>query len=190
MAGRTLSQAVNTYIEPLAEALLCITQRRLSRPPSQGLRPNTPYEAVLADMDSVELRGKVPLTFSAGQNFEITELHELDERGPYEVHTRAYFYAIATAEGRDILEFHWQPDAKPTRDGERVVTAPHMHVGPAITAGQTAVRPGTFHKAHIPTGRVILQAVVRLLISEFEVESLNTNWQAILDRTEAEPRFW
>jgi len=151
------------------------------------LRPNTPYEAILADMDPVELRGKVPLTFSAGQNFEIIEL---DERGPYEVRTRAYFYAIATVEGRDILEFHWQPDAKPARDGERVVTAPHMHLGPAVAAVQTAIRPGTFHKAHIPTGHVTLQAVVRLLISEFEVEPLNTNWQIILDRTEAEPRFW
>jgi hypothetical protein len=184
LAGRTLSEAVNNYIAPLAEALLCITQRRLSRPPSRGLRLNTPYEANLADMDPVALRGQVPLTFSAGQNYEILELDEGDQRWRYAIRTSAYFYAIATAEGRSILEFHWQPDAKPARDEEKVITIPHMHVGPAVTAGQTVIRPDSFHKAHIPTGRVTLQSMVRLLIEELGIEPLNAKWNDILTASE------
>lgn len=190
MAGRTLSEAVQNYITPLAEALLCITQQRLSRPPSHGLRLNTLYEANLADMDPVDLVGETPLKFSAGQNYEIVELDRGDPRGRYKITTRAYFYEITTADDRQILSFHWQPEAKPARTGDQVVTLPHMHVGAGITERQTAIRPGDFHKAHTPTGRVSLEAVIWLLIDQLGVMPLNPKWRDVITRTEAKFTQW
>lgn len=183
MTGRTPSRAVQNYVDPLAEALLCITQQRLSRPPSRDLTLNTLYEANLADMDPVDLAGPIPLKFSAGQNYEIVELEEEDPQGRYNIRTCGYFYEIATADERQILSFHWQPDAKPARAGDQVVTVPHLHVGAAITTGQTVVRPGDFHKVHIPTGRVSLEAMIWLLIEQFNATPLNSNWRSVIART-------
>jgi hypothetical protein len=55
--------------------------------------------------------------------------NEGNPRGRFRIRTRGYFYEIATADERQILSFHWQPEAKPTREGDKVVTEPHMHVG-------------------------------------------------------------
>ncbi|HEY7034197.1 MAG TPA: hypothetical protein VH482_22855 [Thermomicrobiales bacterium] len=66
-----------------------------------------------------------------------------------------------------------------------LVTFPHLHIGRAMTAGQSAIRPRDIHKAHIPTGYVSLPAVVRLAIAEFGVTPLRANWEEILRRAES-----
>jgi hypothetical protein len=184
LIGRSPSQAVQRYIEPLTDALQCVTQRRLSRPPTRELKLDTLYEANLGDMDPVVLAGPTPLMFSAGQNFEIVEIDRDDPRGRFAIRPRGYFYEIATADDRQILSFHWQPDAKPSRSSDRVVTLPHIHVGTAISAGQAAVGRD-FHKVHIPTGVVPLSDVVWLLIDQFSVTLQHHRWQDVLTRTGA-----
>lgn len=106
MAGRTLSEAVQNHVGPLAEALLCVTRQRLSYPPSRGLKLNTLYEANLANMDPVALVGASPLMLSAGQNYEIVETAAPGPRGRYAIRPRGYFYEIATTDNRQVLSFH------------------------------------------------------------------------------------
>jgi hypothetical protein len=182
LAGRTLSEAVQNHVEPLAEALSCVTRQRLSRPPSRGLKLNTLYEANLANMDPVALSGASPLTLSAGQNYEIMESAGPDPRGRSTIRPRGYFYEIATADNRQVLSFHWQPEARPERETDEFITVPHLHVGSAIAARETPVRPGSFHKIHIPTGQVALRSVLWLLIAQLGVAPLKPNWRAILTR--------
>ncbi|MEA2585574.1 MAG: hypothetical protein QOF33_3659 [Thermomicrobiales bacterium] len=89
-----------------------------------------------------------------------------------------YFYTFSTPEEREVLSFHWMPHARVNN----AVTFPHLHIGPAITAGQTAIRPRDLHKAHIPTGYVSLPAVVRRAITELGVVPLRPDWHETLTR--------
>lgn len=69
---------------------------------------------------------------------------------------------------QELLAFHWIPEAI----GSNLITFPHLHIGPVLLGGQGVFRPGDLHKAHSPTGRLSLEAVIRLGISALEVRPL------------------
>jgi len=190
VAGHTPQEAVNNYIKPLTEALLCITQQRLSRPLSKGLKLNTSYATNLAKMDPVALKGQPQLKFSAGQTFQIVESDKPNPNGRIKISTRSYFYEITTSDDHQILSFHWQPEAKPSKPGDEVIVTPHLHVGAIITSGQTVIRPDEFHKVHVPTGRVSLEQVIWLLIVQFGVAPLKPSWRRTLKQTEDNYERW
>lgn len=186
MPGRSPTQAFKNYIKPLRQALQCITDSRLTVAKRQTIEVDTLYAVVLNDMDPVPIRGEIPLGFTAGQTVSIITTEASDPRGPYRASTARYFYEIATTEGQEILSFHWTPE----EPGRGAITFPHLHVGRALIANQTTIRPEDFHKVHIPTGRVSIEAVVRLLITEFGVTHRNPRWRQILQRSEtAFPRW-
>ncbi len=92
----------------------------------------------------------------------------------------SYVYSFATRARAEMLTFQWPPEAI----GEGAITYPHLHVGPAISQKQEAIRPNEFHKVHIPTGRIALEAVIRLAIAEFGVAPLRErrgDWETILE---------
>ena len=145
------------------------------------LTTDTPYTVALAELDPIRLRGTFPLHLTVGQIARIVAAEDPDDPlGPFDVHTVQYLYEVSTPEDREILSFHWRPDAS----GDDVVTTPHLHIGPAITAGQSVLRPRDPHKAHVPTGVIGIVAVVRLAILEFGVRPLPSNWANILQRAE------
>lgn len=82
----------------------------------------------------------------------------------------AYLFAIGDDSGRELIAYHWHPQG-PSR-----VTGPHLHVHADIQLG-SAWLP----KAHLPTGTVALQDVLRLAIEELGVEPLRDDWQAVLE---------
>lgn len=183
MAGKTANAAFRNYIDPVQEALQCITLRRLSRPAGGKLALNVPYSIALNDMDPIPLKGQHSLHLTVGQQVRLIRTEPDDERGPIRVTTISYFYAFsAPVDGvvKEALTFQWTPEAV----GANTVTFPHLHIGPALLVGQTAIRPDDLHRAHIPTGRVSLEAVVRLAITEFGVTPLQARWAEILRRTE------
>ena len=92
-----------------------------------------------------------------------------------------YLYGFVTPRGHEILSFHWTPDSS----DPAAIRFPHAHIGPAITAGQTVLRPGDLHRVHIPTGQISLPAVIRLAISEFGVTPLHDDWAARLHTADA-----
>lgn len=181
MAGLSPNEAFQNYIGPLREALRCITEQRLTLRERARLTIDVPYTVALANMDSAPLGGAFRLRFRAGQIVRIVGIAEGDDpQRRFEVRAIQYLYAFSTPEDQEVLSFHWIPEAV----GVNVVTTPHLHIGPAITAGQTVVRPGDLHKAHVPTGRISVAAVVHLAISEIGVVPLLPNWAEILERTE------
>lgn len=99
--------------------------------------------------------------------------------GAFIVRSTYYAYEILDLEEREILTYHWHPA------GKSQVRMPHLHltsrVGP-ISVASAGRSPGALRLAdmHIATGHVLLEDVVRLLITEFNVVALTDVWEDIL----------
>ena len=190
MAGRNPNEAFRQFITPLREALSCVTERRLTTSHQRSYATNTIYSVVLNDMDPVRLKSDgiaTPVYISIGQNIRVIETGDQeDPRGPYKVQTVEYFYDLRADTNTELLTFHWTPEAK----GDGVVTFPHLHVERSLIAPTAPVRPRDFHKIHVPTGRVSVEAIIRLAITEFGAVPLKDDWAAVLDRTEAAFLAW
>ncbi len=171
-------------------ALGCITVKRLSVPAVSRFEVDREYAVVLNDAKPVRLRGGAPLWFSGGHRFRIVEDHDPDPtRGQFKVRTIEYWYQYETRtqdelrKPEEVITFHWNPEAT----GERERRYPHLHIGSIMLADQLPVLPGRFNKAHIPTSRVSLEAVIRFGIEELGVEPVSkheNDWDAILEQTE------
>lgn len=85
--------------------------------------------------------------------------------------TVGYLYRLQKLDGQGVLSYHWHPV------GHSLVSFPHLHV-----EGRTT--PIELTKAHLPTGRVTLVAILRLLISDLEVRPLRPDWREVLDQVE------
>jgi len=96
---------------------------------------------------------------------------------PWKVTTAAYFYTVEDRDGREILAYHWHPATTP------VHPRPHLHLGPASGAPR-------LRKAHLPTGRVAVEDVVRLLVRDFGVHPRLPAWRRVLDETQAAFEKW
>ena len=89
--------------------------------------------------------------------------------GPWRVRTAAYAYAIdEEASGQELLAFHWHPSG-------RSVTWPHIHLGHALTGGD---------RKRLPSGRIALEQVLRMLIDEFGVQPRRDDWRDVLTETQ------
>lgn len=164
----------------MREALHCVTRARLTLREPTRLAPDTRYSLAPNDLNPVQLTGASRLRLSVGQIIRIVETGPNSPGGPVTVTTVEYFYQLATREDQEILSFHWTPEAA----GASMVTFPHLHIGRAPISGQAVLRPDDLHKAHIPTGRISLEAVIHLAITEFQVRPLRRNWEEILRGTE------
>lgn len=101
------------------------------------------------------------------------------ERGPWKVRITAYYHALETEDGREIVAYHWHP-----KQGS-AYNLPHLHIETGIGASL-----GDVHKYHFPTGRVSLEDVLRLAIAEFGVEPERTDWEEVLGQTQAAYEAW
>ena len=180
MARRDLTAAVRDYLEPLHQALGCITFERLALVERTRFQPNTAYAVLLRNFEPVPLRAPSPLRISIAQTIRIVADQRPRSVSGFRAEMIQYFFGFSTLDGREILGYHWTPDAV----ADNTVTFPHLHIGRAIIGGQAAIRPRDLHKAHIPTGNVSVPAMVRLAIVEFGVFPLRPNWAEILERGE------
>lgn len=87
-----------------------------------------------------------------------------------------YNYTIEHPSEGEVVSFQWHPG------GEAGIDFPHVHIGPAMSRHDSVVRAGEAHKIHLPTGEVSLANVLRLAISELEVEPRRDDWEAILSQ--------
>jgi hypothetical protein len=90
------------------------------------------------------------------------------------VRSSGYWYQVRRADGPEVLAFHWHP-AGPGAN----IPFPHLHLGRAL--GAIDIDP----KAHVPTGRVSLEAVVAFLIRELGVRPLRPDWESVLAANQA-----
>lgn len=95
-----------------------------------------------------------------------------DKRGGWQVRTTGYQYTLLTPEDREIIAYHWHPESR----GQ--FASPHLHLGPGALVARRDLA-----EAHLPTGRVAFEDLLRLGIEEFGVQALRPDWAAILERT-------
>jgi hypothetical protein len=80
----------------------------------------------------------------------------------------AYFYSLQNEAGQEIVAFHWQPSAEHPD--------PHMHLGVGAQLGRKDIA-----RAHIPTGRISLEEVLRFAITELGANPLREDWEGVLN---------
>ena len=175
MAGKNPYDAVKNYTDPLQKALFCVTKRILSV--GGGYYPrDEPHVLALAGGSPVTLKGKNKLALSVIQHYSVVKAE--GERGPWKVSTRGYIYTLEDRERNEIVAYHWHPLSSSPQ-------FPHVHV--RMTCGVIADR---LAKAHLPTGRIAVEQFLRLLIAEFDVTPLRSDWDQVLAQTQQAFEDW
>jgi len=174
LAGRTPHEALHAFIDPLQRALSCMTRAVLVyRPPWPGH-----VQALGVSEEPIQLRhtagGQAPSLY-VEQQYDLVEVP--GERGPWKVSTLAYRYRIDSAAGDELALWHWHP--KDRQDRPHRYPHPHLHAQVEQLAG-----------LHLPTGRVSLESILRLLLNEFDVRPRREDWQDVLAACEAAFERW
>jgi hypothetical protein len=133
------------------------------------------FAAVLGSDTGVDLIGVTSLNLLVVESFIV---HPRIESGTRDWQTTltSYAYAFRHEDGSEILAYHWHPQ------GAGFVPFPHLHIGAVMIASDAPLRPGDFHRAHLPTQHVTIADIVRLAIIEFGVSPLRQDWRAVLDQ--------
>jgi hypothetical protein len=87
----------------------------------------------------------------------------------------AYYYTLRESNGPEIFSYQWHPKQRSS------VTFPHLHLRSGAKIGRAE-----FADAHLPTGRVALEDFVRLLIDDFGVLPIRSDWETALLQSRAE----
>lgn len=154
MAGRTEHEAVQSFIDPLQLALSCATRAVINV--SGGYSRDKVHMLVLNRGEAVRLQGGAGIWLSIAQHYRVVE-HE-GPRGPWKVSTVGYLYALQDSAQQEIVAYHWHPTSHSR------VTYPHAHLGSAASIGRADLA-----RAHLPTGRIAIEEVLRLAIEGFSV---------------------
>lgn len=165
MAGKTPPLAVGAFLDPLSRAVSCVT-REIIRVSHDGYTAGATHAATLGQGDPVRLQGG-PLALAALLQYEVVQTDDQD-RGPWKVSTKAYFYNLKTADGDEIITYHWQPDGLGPG-------WPHLHVGTCVLRDEAPLD----RRKHVPTGRIALEDVIALAI-ELGAKPLRDDHEQVL----------
>lgn len=149
-------------LQRLQRALSCVTAAVLARSPAapsgtRGLLLNRGQPAALPGSPSLWL--DVELRY---------ETRQVGTGRAWDAEVGGYIYSVQTADRAELLAYHWHPTTISR------VTVPHLHVGGVI-------HDVISHRTHLPTGHVLLEDVVRLVIEEFRVPPRRADWPNVLD---------
>lgn len=165
------------YLAPITDAIRCIAHGTLIANRERVYEIDEDYSIVLNNGDPLRLRSSPVIHLAAGQRFRVIR-DGADSQEPYRIRTVEHWYQFLLDDEVELLAYHWTPEA--SASGQ--TTYPHLHIGAAMLSATAPVFPGTFHKKHLPTGRVAIESVVRFAIEELGVAPLRRNWRAILER--------
>jgi hypothetical protein len=163
-----------------------VTTERLLVTPA-GYATNTLYAVTFPKGDPVRLRD----VSGAWSDYKLGLQHQYEivvetdsvKGDGARITTVSYEYYIFDSQDSELLAFHWAP-------GERFQSPdhPHIHVTAPLTIKTDqfgTTRQQRLDRIHIPTGRISLESVMRLLIAEFGIKPVFPNWSERLNRTEA-----
>lgn len=170
MPGRTPNEAVQVFLEPLAEALSCVGAAKITLGPGGRGDLGKVHPLLLNNGKPMELGGH--LNLSTMIHYEIIRDGSSSSQ-PFRITTRAYMHTVAT-DRAELLSAHWHPI------GSSPYAEPHWHVGAAALAPDGVFTP----RSHIPSGRIAFETVVRMAIEQFGVSPAKQDWVEVLDRCE------
>lgn len=180
MAGDTPYEAFENFRRPLQRAFSCVDREAhvwalvgtngYGPSQSHALAPNTGEPVMLSGERRIRLASLFAYRIEKAQG----------ERDPWKARTTAYYHVLEDEDGREILAYHWHPSQGSTQS-----FFPHLHIGTGIGASL-----GEVHKYHIPTGRIAVEDVLRLAITEFGVESQRADWKEVLGEAQEAYEAW
>lgn len=174
MSGKSPSQAVEAFLAPLQRAVSCISQTPLLVSPNGRHLLGKPHALLWNGGLPVSLKTKdARIGLELAMRYEIVHVPD-QERGPFTVSTRGYLYSIRSADGAEVLSYHWHPF------GSSSIAWPHLHIGAVALAADGLIT----RKAHLPTARVSLEQVIRVCILELGANPLRDDWQQVLTDSE------
>jgi hypothetical protein len=173
LAGKPDYEVVQRFRESLRRTLSCIV-RGAYVDVKGGYYPSpNPHPLTLMDGLPVELGRGTNLSIAVSYHYRLIEAPSATR--PWRVTTVAYYYTLQETEGPEILSYQWHPNVPNS------VSFPHLHLSHGAGLGREE-----FHRAHLPTGRVNLEAFVRLLITDFGVPPEREDWEDELAKSLAE----
>ena len=117
----------------------------------------------LAHGGRVPLAGAHRLLFRLRYDLEVIQ----EPTGGWSAALVGYWYEISHADERELLAYHWHPR------GVSPIVWPHLHTSAPIA-------PIDLTRAHLPTGPVLLPAVLRCALGDLGVRPLRPDWPAVL----------
>ena len=123
----------------------------------------------LATVGPVLLAGPGRLKLLVRMRYRIVEAE--GERGPWKVSTAGYIYELYSEEGNRVLGYHWHPQGP----GKKHT---HLHLGPDVSTRHLNKR------IHLPTGRIALEELLRVVIEDMGVEPMRADWDPALRATQ------
>ena len=162
--GRTAHEVEANYLENLQRLVSCVTPSVVTAELHQPFP--VPHSATINDGEPVLLSGASRLQLAFRQSFVV---EESEQGSSWWVVVGSYSYEIHDADGRQVLLYHWHPR------GNSPVVIPHLHLEQGVGVIREEVR-----NAHLPTGEVSLNAVLRVLIEEMGVNPRRSDWESIL----------
>ena len=171
MAQRTRTEAIDAYVSQVQRFISCVS-RDILRTHGSYQAPNATLDVLLAGGRPVRLHG--PARIQPRVRLRLRLAQVASPRGYWEAETAAYEYRLSDADDGEILAYHWQPE------GQSHVQTPHLHLGAAAEIGRAALLA-----AHLPTGQVPVQDVLRLAIESFDVQPQRRDWNGVLRASSA-----
>lgn len=177
MAGRTPPEAVAAFVEPLQQAISCVSPAVLQV--AGGYRPAAhPHALVLADGEPQPLRAEAELALRVAQQYRIVE--DTESRGPWKVQTAAYSYVVNLGD-QELLAYQWNPlDSEAGALRARTCTSEAPPASSSVTSGDCICRPDA-----LPS-RMCFASSLR----SFGVQPLREDWSDVLDAAQAGYERW
>lgn len=171
MAGNTPAGAVRNYLDPLRLAVSCVTRSVIQV--GGGYQARTePHILALGAIEPVRVRAAAPMCITIAEQYNILQ-HA--DRGVWEVATAGYWYYLyedADA-ARELIAYHWHPGGR--------YSYPHVHPGHRMREAL-----GRKPALHLPTGLITMNDFLRMLIEEFDVRPLRSDWDDLIPRSQAD----
>lgn len=107
----------------------------------------------------------------------------IDNDRSYVINAANYAYEILAEQGDEVLAYHWHPEDPFQPDGRSRMRAPHLHLSNTVhpIALGRDYAPVALADMHLRTGPVLIEDIVELLITEFDVHPLIPTWQTVVD---------
>ena len=164
--SRASYEAVANYITNLQKLVSCVTPSVITAELHQPAP--APHSLTINYGEPVFLSGPPRLQFALRQYFVTVDSAQ---SSAWQIQVSSYFYELLDSDGREVLAYHWHPR------GNSPVPTPHLHLEQGAQVGRTEVRD-----AHLPTGDVSLEAILRVLIEEMGVRPQRSDWESILTK--------
>jgi hypothetical protein len=147
--------------------LSCITLAQLY---VAGKQPGETEALALSDDPLPLYSGRLgTVKFVLGHQFRL--VHDDED---WHVSTTAYTYYLLDSNDHELIAWHWHP---------RTVAHPHIHVDAGVIG----------RRMHIPTGRVSIESVLRMLVDDLGVPTRRENFREVFEEAERnfiEHRRW